>query len=711
MRQLIVDLRCLQDPHHAERGIAGHTRSLLAHLPGPFIGLYDPALPPLPADIAARADALHPHGYVPVEGGIFLNPSPMTANQVYLARLLRSPKLIKAAVVYDFIPHDEPARYLANPTVRLDYRASLAWLRSYDVLLPISEATATRLRQLYGDVPAHVTGVALPDWVLGITPAPPRHVLMVGGDDERKNPAVLAAAHAANPALSEFPLIVTGRTTPAQRAALGHAILPGCVSTNEMRDLYAGALCVVVPSRAEGFSLPVIEAAAAGVPVLASDIPPHRALLPAAAHRFGVDDAPRLAAMLGDIATSPAARQAMIAEQASLKARFSGPAVAARLFGALPAPALLTRARQRLAMLTPLPPTRSGVADHSAATAAALRGHIDVELFPAEAGALDVHIHPRFDRVLSVIGNSHLHAHIDTLARRWGSAVLCHDARLMGLAGLRGLDHAAAQASAELGETVTEADIIDWSTDESQRRASFLAPLSRVARPLIFHSPQPAADCRRRFGADAYHLPFPLYRPFPATITTAMRADARTGLGFDPDKTYVVSLGFITGTKAIDTVLAAFALLREACDAHLIFAGHPEHDAKPAVAALGLTSHVTFTGYLCEDTYRAHLLAADAGLQLRRGGPGNISGALQDCIAAGLPSVASADLADNLDAPGYITRVADTLDPQEIASALLTRLTARLSTESARQAYARAHSMNRYAIDLIHLLGLEAMRK
>jgi glycosyltransferase involved in cell wall biosynthesis len=414
--------------------------------------------------------------------------------------------------------------------------------------------------------------------------------------------------------------------------------------------------------------------------------------------------------MLGDIAVSPAARQAMIAAQANLATRFAAPAVAARLFGALPAPAVLTRARQRLAMLTPLPPTRSGVADHSAATAAALRAHIDVELFPSEAGALDAMTAPRFDRVLSVVGNSPLHAHIDELGRRWGSAVLCHDSRLMGLASRNGLAAAAAQASTELGAVVTEADILAWSADERQRRASFLAPMAQAARPLIFHSAQPAAECRRRFGAEAYHLNFPLYRPFPESITEAMRGGARAALGFAPGQKYVVSFGIVTASKAIDTVLASFALLREAYDAHLIFASPAEHDARSAVAAKGLDAHVTFTGFLVEPAYRAHLLAADVGLQLRQGGPGNISGALQDCIAAGLPSVANADLADNLSAPGYITRIADTLDPQEVATALLTRLSTRLSTEVARQAYAETNSMERYAIRLLGLLGLSQIR-
>jgi glycosyltransferase involved in cell wall biosynthesis len=43
-------------------------------------------------------------------------------------------------------------------------------------------------------------------------------------------------------------------------------------------DLYRGAALVVLPSRAEGFGLPVIEAMACGVPVICSDLPVLREL-------------------------------------------------------------------------------------------------------------------------------------------------------------------------------------------------------------------------------------------------------------------------------------------------------------------------------------------------------------------------------------------------------------------------------------------------
>ena len=49
-----------------------------------------------------------------------------------------------------------------------------------------------------------------------------------------------------------------------------------------LADLMSGAQAVLAPSSVEGFDLPAVEACALGVPLIASDIPPHRELVPQA---------------------------------------------------------------------------------------------------------------------------------------------------------------------------------------------------------------------------------------------------------------------------------------------------------------------------------------------------------------------------------------------------------------------------------------------
>lgn len=333
----------MQDPGLAQRGIGNHTRNVLAFAPAPFIGLVDPALPPLPQDIAARAIRLCRPETLPhlPPGAVFLNPSPMSPNQAFLAPLLRETGLRKAALIYDFIPFEHRGLYLRQPAARLDYFGAMAWLRRYDRFFPISADSAARLHGLYGPVAACVTGVALPEWMAGARPRPPQHLLMVGGDDARKNPEILLRAYAGSARLRQLPLVIAGSYSQAaidQLRRIAPAQFPGRVSDAQMRALYETALCVVVPSRAEGFSLPIIEASAAGTAAIVSDIPAHRALVPDPGCRFAPDDTARLTRLLEALIASPERRAARAAAQAGTWRGFTGRAVAARIWeGPLPA--------------------------------------------------------------------------------------------------------------------------------------------------------------------------------------------------------------------------------------------------------------------------------------------------------------------------------------------------------------------------------------
>ncbi len=175
--------------------------------------------------------------------------------------------------------------------------------------LTVSEAVRDELCAEYSLDPATVlvapNGVD-PEWArarplsatdrarLGV---PERYLLFVGNLEPRKGLPLLARAHAAarrsDPDVPPLLLVgppgwgdAWGGTVP-DPADVRHV---GFVPDEDLRGLVAGAVAVCMPSRYEGFGLPLLEGLACGRPVLASDIPAHREVGGSAATYVAADD-------------------------------------------------------------------------------------------------------------------------------------------------------------------------------------------------------------------------------------------------------------------------------------------------------------------------------------------------------------------------------------------------------------------------------------
>ena len=137
-------------------------------------------------------------------------------------------------------------------------------------VLAVSERTKADLVELYDISPERIA--VTPH---GVDPAfgpgareRDSYLLFVGAVQERKDP--LAAVEASQEL--GLPLVIAGpEKDPKLALELRRrgADVRGYVEKRELADLYRGAACLVLPSRYEGFGLPVLEAMACGTPVVA----------------------------------------------------------------------------------------------------------------------------------------------------------------------------------------------------------------------------------------------------------------------------------------------------------------------------------------------------------------------------------------------------------------------------------------------------------
>jgi glycosyltransferase involved in cell wall biosynthesis len=260
-----------------------------AHLDPPI-----DALPQLTTRLSVkpwRLTAMLTHFSGIAQDGMFPGVDVFHATEHLLPRLRR---IRSVFTLHDLIFRFDPGSHLPLNRIYLNTMMP-RFLRAADAVIAVSECSKRDAVRLYGTpaekihvIPEGVDARFKPVENPQVEPVrdkyhlPKRFALSVGTLEPRKNYPILfeALASLRERGLEMWPLVIVGKPgwlyEPIYRRVTELGLqdvvcFTGFVSDDELPALYNAATLLALPSRYEGFGLPVVEAMACGTPVVCSN--------------------------------------------------------------------------------------------------------------------------------------------------------------------------------------------------------------------------------------------------------------------------------------------------------------------------------------------------------------------------------------------------------------------------------------------------------
>lgn len=323
--------------------------------------------------------------------------------------------------------------------------------------------------------------------------------------------------------------------------------------------------------------------------------------------------------------------------------------------------------KTRVAVFTPLPPSKSGIADYAAELAPFLARHVELvhviadqaEAPSGPAAGLEVVRLSDYLRQsaqdhetlrLYHLGNNPYHEFVfREIAKRPGVTVL-HDFLLhhlvatltLGRLDLTGYERYMAYDHGRLGKELARQRQVGVFSEYEQ----FLMPLNGTVLDsslgIITHSHDSASKVRSlRPTLPVCRIPHFL-GPTPPGFVQDSREAARKRLGLRSDRIIIASPGFITPPKQIELTLRALRATKDRLppfEYWLVGERNPSYDIDARIRESGLQEHVRITGYVDLVRFHDFIQASDIIVNLRYPTAGETSGTLIRAMGLDRPVV------------------------------------------------------------------------
>jgi glycosyltransferase involved in cell wall biosynthesis/SAM-dependent methyltransferase len=297
----------------------------------------------------------------------------------------------------------------------------------------------------------------------------------------------------------------------------------------------------------------------------------------------------------------------------------------------------------RIALFSPLPPTRSGIADYSAALLEPLSKMARVDTFTATPDRFDA---SAYDIAVYQLGNNPHHAFAYEAALEHPGVAVMHEANLHHLIAHLTIVQGDWDAYLREVEFDAGADAHRYAAEyvrTIKRPPDYDIPMLKRAlsrsRAAIVHSGAVEADLR----GQGFTKPVAKI-PHGAWLIDGDRLGYRTKLGLDHATPLIGVFGFLKPYKRIAESLRAFKrLIRVIPDARMILVGeaHPELPLNDMIGSMGLAASVRHIGFAAIEDFNGYMSACDVILNLRYPTVGESSGTLLRALGLGKAVVVS----------------------------------------------------------------------